>query len=145
MDTTPVRGRFEDTVDGGSASSWRRTATRAIPIVCRYRWTVLATELATWEQAFSTDDGSTWETNWVMRGDPGGVSQDPSVRARARLATMRTHDRDRALDLREAIHRTGYYPDVVADGVAAAVAGEDVVSSTSTTSRRSNATRSAGT
>jgi hypothetical protein len=40
---------------------------------------------------------------------------------------MRTHDRDRALDLRQAIHRTGYYPEVVADGVAAAVAGEDVV------------------
>jgi hypothetical protein len=41
---------------------------------------------------------------------------------------MRTHDRDRALDLREAIHHTGYYPDVVVDGVAGAVAGEDVVS-----------------
>ena len=41
---------------------------------------------------------------------------------------MRTHDRDRALDLREAIHHTGYYPDVVADGVAGAVAGEEVVS-----------------
>ena len=47
---------------------------------------------------------------------------------RARLAPMRTHDRDRALDLREAIHHTGYYPDVVADGVAGAVAGEEVVS-----------------
>ena len=47
---------------------------------------------------------------------------------RARLALMRTHDRDRALDLREAIHHTGYYPDVVADGVAGAVAGEEVVS-----------------
>ena len=43
---------------------------------------------------------------------------------RARLAPMRTHDRDRALDLREAIHHTGYYPDVVADGVSGAVAGE---------------------
>src|SRR5215212_6398506 len=41
---------------------------------------------------------------------------------------MRTHDRDRTLDLREAIHHTGYYPDVVADSVAAAVAGERVVS-----------------
>ena len=41
---------------------------------------------------------------------------------------MRTSDRDRALDLREAIHHTGYYPDVVADGVAGAVAGEGVVS-----------------
>ena len=41
---------------------------------------------------------------------------------------MRTHDRDRALDLREAIHHTGYYPEVVADGVVGAVAGEEVVS-----------------
>ncbi|MBF4770347.1 phosphodiesterase [Nocardioides agariphilus] len=41
---------------------------------------------------------------------------------------MRTHDRDRTLDLREAIQRTGYYPEVVSDGVAGAVAGEHVVS-----------------
>jgi hypothetical protein len=40
---------------------------------------------------------------------------------------MRTHDRDRTLDLREAIQRTGYYPEVVSDGVAGAVAGENVV------------------
>ena len=37
-------------------------------------------------------------------------------------------DHDRALELRDAIDRTGYYPDVVADGVAGAVAGEQVVS-----------------
>ena len=43
-----------------------------------------------------------------------------------RHASM-TGDRDRALDLRDAIDRTGYYPEVVADGVDAAVAGEDVV------------------
>ncbi|MEI5673879.1 MULTISPECIES: DUF5998 family protein [Nocardioides] len=40
----------------------------------------------------------------------------------------RTDDRDHALELREAIHRTGYYPEVVADGVSSAVAGEQVVS-----------------
>ena len=39
-----------------------------------------------------------------------------------------TDDRDRTLDLRDAIDRTGYYPDVVADGVDAALAGEPVVS-----------------
>ena len=33
-----------------------------------------------------------------------------------------------APELREAIDRTGYYPEVVADGVEAAVAGEQVVS-----------------
>ena len=36
-------------------------------------------------------------------------------------------DQDRGGALRTEIDRTGYYPDVVADGVAAAVAGEDVV------------------
>ena len=40
----------------------------------------------------------------------------------------RSSDRDSAADLRRAIERTGYYPEVVADGVAAAVSGEDVVS-----------------
>jgi hypothetical protein len=36
-------------------------------------------------------------------------------------------DQDRGGALRSEIDRTGYYPDVVADGVAAAVSGEDVV------------------
>jgi hypothetical protein len=40
----------------------------------------------------------------------------------------RSHDRDPAADLERAIERTGYYPEVVADGVASAVSGEDVVS-----------------
>ncbi len=40
----------------------------------------------------------------------------------------RSNDRDAAADLRRAIERTGYYPEVVAEGVAAAVSGEDVVS-----------------
>ena len=39
-----------------------------------------------------------------------------------------TDDQDRSLELRDAIDRTGYYPDVVADSVASAVAGERVVS-----------------
>ena len=39
-----------------------------------------------------------------------------------------TQDRDRSVDLREAIDRTGYYPAVVIDSVSAAVAGERVVS-----------------
>ena len=39
-----------------------------------------------------------------------------------------TRTDDRALELRKAIDRTGYYPEVVADGVRSAVAGEQVVS-----------------
>jgi hypothetical protein len=39
-----------------------------------------------------------------------------------------SEDHDRGLELRQAIDRTGYYPEVVADGVSSAVAGEQVVS-----------------
>lgn len=46
----------------------------------------------------------------------------PHARART------TDDRDRAPQLREALDRTGYYPEVVADAVAEAVGGEPVVS-----------------
>jgi hypothetical protein len=38
-----------------------------------------------------------------------------------------TEDHDRGYELKDAIDRTGYYPEVVADGVESAVAGEQVV------------------
>ena len=44
------------------------------------------------------------------------------------MRTTRTDDRDHRVELRQAIDRTGYYPDVVIDGVESAVAGEQVVS-----------------
>lgn len=44
------------------------------------------------------------------------------------MQTRTTDDRDRTSALRRAIERTGYYPEVVADGVTSAVAGEHVVS-----------------
>jgi hypothetical protein len=43
-------------------------------------------------------------------------------------STRLTEERDRGRDLRTAIERTGYYPEVVADAVVGAVAGEQVVS-----------------
>ena len=46
----------------------------------------------------------------------------PDVRART------SEERDRAPELREALDRTGYYPEVVADAVTEAVGGEHVVS-----------------
>ncbi len=62
LDKTPVRGKF----DSGVGEFVSEDTHDGIPIVCRYRWTVLGPESATWEQAFSTDDGKTWETNWTM-------------------------------------------------------------------------------
>jgi hypothetical protein len=43
-------------------------------------------------------------------------------------STRLTDERDRSRDLRSAIERTGYYPEVVADAVTGALAGEHVVS-----------------
>jgi Family of unknown function (DUF5998) len=44
------------------------------------------------------------------------------------MRTRTTDDQDRTVELRQAIEHTGYYPEVVRDGVQAAVAGEQVVS-----------------
>ena len=36
------------------------------PIRVRFIWSRITTATPRWEQAFSTDGGKTWETNWVM-------------------------------------------------------------------------------
>jgi hypothetical protein len=36
------------------------------PILVRFTWSSVTKTSARWEQAFSPDDGQTWETNWVM-------------------------------------------------------------------------------
>jgi hypothetical protein len=45
-----------------------------------------------------------------------------------RTSEGRTDDADRSVELRDAIDRTGYYPEVVVDSVSSAVSGERVVS-----------------
>ena len=51
----------------------------------------------------------------------------PNLRARTNPA-QEGDDRDRAPELRKALDRTGYYPEVVAEAVGEAVGGEPVVS-----------------
>ncbi len=34
------------------------------PILVRYRWHDITEDSARWEEAFSADDGKTWEPNW---------------------------------------------------------------------------------
>ena len=36
------------------------------PIRVRFIWSGVTTPTPRWEQAFSEDDGETWETNWIM-------------------------------------------------------------------------------
>lgn len=57
----PVVGRFDG--DVGDFVSDEEYEGRAIR--CRYRWTRADREAPRWEQAFSTDGGVTWETNWT--------------------------------------------------------------------------------
>jgi hypothetical protein len=40
------------------------------PIKVRFTWTALPGEHPRWEQAFSNDEGKTWETNWKMEFIP---------------------------------------------------------------------------
>jgi len=57
----PVVGRFDgDVGEFFSDEDWQGQQIRV-----RYRWTVLGDDAARWEQAFSTDQGENWETNWV--------------------------------------------------------------------------------
>jgi hypothetical protein len=59
----PVRGGFRDGVgifNGDDELNGR-------PIKVRFMWSEIAANSARWEQAFSADDGATWEVNWVMQ------------------------------------------------------------------------------
>jgi len=58
----PLFGGFDGDVgvfEGGDTFEGR-------PIRVRFVWSRVATPTPRWEQAFSDDDGRTWETNWVM-------------------------------------------------------------------------------
>jgi hypothetical protein len=57
----PVVGKFENNVGIFEAEdTWD-----GVPILCRYTWSRVDTATPRWEQAFSTDGGETWETNWI--------------------------------------------------------------------------------
>lgn len=58
----PVRGRFE----AGIGTFLGRDAHAGRPVLARFLWTPIDARHARWEQAFSTDEGATWETNWIM-------------------------------------------------------------------------------
>ncbi|MDZ4112263.1 MAG: DUF1579 domain-containing protein [Brevundimonas sp.] len=58
----PVRGRFHAggcVLEGPDTDEGR-------PIIARYIWSDITPGSARWTQAFSYDDGTTWEINWVM-------------------------------------------------------------------------------
>jgi hypothetical protein len=64
-----VRGGFEGAVGVFFGPDFHQGR----EVLARYRWTVRSADRATWDQAWSSDAGLSWETNWVMhftrRGD----------------------------------------------------------------------------
>jgi hypothetical protein len=58
----PVFGSFADGIgvfEGADTFDGR-------PILVRFTWSRVTTDTPCWEQAFSRDNGETWETNWIM-------------------------------------------------------------------------------
>jgi hypothetical protein len=58
----PVRGRFVD----GVGTFYSDGLVNGKPQRTRYIWSHITPTSAQWEQAFSGDEGKTWDTNWVM-------------------------------------------------------------------------------
>lgn len=59
---TPVIGSFKD----GVGIFYGPDELRGKPVLVRFIWSDITPTSTRWEQAFSPDDGQTWEVNWVM-------------------------------------------------------------------------------
>ena len=58
----PVHGGFA----GDRGEFYGDDLEDGVPVLVRFVWSACTSETPRWEQAFSTDGGATWETNWIM-------------------------------------------------------------------------------
>lgn len=59
----PVKGRFVN----GVGTFYANDTLRGKPIKVRFIWSNITKTTAEWQQAYSPDDGKTWETNWKQK------------------------------------------------------------------------------
>lgn len=62
----PVHGSFSQRPDGPFGVFYGDDVDNGRDIRVRYIWSRVAGDSARWEQAFSADEGNSWETNWYM-------------------------------------------------------------------------------
>jgi hypothetical protein len=58
----PMKGRF----DNGVGTFYSDGMVNGKPTRTRFIWSRITPTAARWEQAFSHDEGKTWDTNWIM-------------------------------------------------------------------------------
>lgn len=66
--TTPGRldPPMEGSFDGKHGDFFADDVIDEQPIKVRFQWDDLGPDTARWQQAFSHDGGTTWDTNWIM-------------------------------------------------------------------------------
>jgi hypothetical protein len=81
----PVKGRFEN----GVGTFYGDYMQDGKPMRLRFIWSDIAPTSARWEQAFSSDGGKTWATNWIMN-----FNRDIANRGRGAAERGEVHDFD---------------------------------------------------
>lgn len=96
----PMTGAFED----GVGTFHGHDEHEGRPVRVRFTWTHASAHVAHWQQAFSVDDGDTWETNWHMwfrrTGEDGRLLHDDHV-VELRQYAMQPGHRDELIELFE--------------------------------------------
>jgi hypothetical protein len=59
----PVEGGFHE----GRGVFYGKDIEAGCEVSVRFLWTRASADDLQWEQAFSVDEGATWETNWIMQ------------------------------------------------------------------------------
>ena len=68
----PTKGAFEN----GVGRFYSDGVLNGKPTRTRYVWSQITKTSAHWEQAYSTDEGKTWDTNWTMEFQRVGEAAD---------------------------------------------------------------------